>query len=213
MSTFDRNEFPLHYISEAVCRRVALLEEPKAIVDCLEQGDLNLTMLRLAVNDSTQYEIFCQLLSEGRCAQFFEQKLRRRIEGQITAFDMVANVSTDATRAFEQDQLERQVDAIAFELNDIVEVARLDLKWRLQGERETAKHLVSMMREVCNRPKLFHTLIGYASSSGAQFGLEALRALSRETIAEQRSGLTEVRRLLVERDAPDQYLRSFDEIM
>lgn len=212
LSTFDRNEFPLDHISEAVCRRVAFLEEPKAIADCLEQGDLKLTIFQLAVNNLAQYDIFCQLLSEDRCAQFFEQKLRRRIEAQIAAFDMLAKVDEDNLSASEQDQLQSRIDGIAFELSNIVQATKLDRKRHLQGEREKAKHLVSLLREVCRRSKLFQAVIGSGSSMGPGFGLDALQALSNEAVVEQSDELANVRALLVEQGAPNQYLTQFDEL-
>jgi hypothetical protein len=212
LSTFDRNEFPLDHISEAVCRRVAFLEEPKAIADCLEQGDLKLTIFQLAVNNLAQYDIFCQLLSEDRCAQFFEQKLRRRIEAQIAAFDMLAKVDEDNLSASEQDQLQSRIDGIAFELSNIVQATKLDRKRHLQGEREKAKHLVSLLREVCRRSKLFQAVIGSGSSVGPGFGLDALQALSNEAVVEQSDELANVRALLVEQGAPNQYLTQFDEL-
>jgi hypothetical protein len=210
LSTFDRNEFPLHHISEAVCRRVAFLEEPKAIADCLEQGDLKLTVFELAVNNLAQYDIFCQLLSEDRCAQFFEQKLRRRIEAQIATFDMLAKVDADGLSGSERDQLQSQIDGIAFELSDIVQAARLDRKRHLQGEREKAKHLVSLLREVCCRSRLFQALISNASSAGPGFGLDALGVLPNEAVMEQSDELADVRALLVQQGAPNQYLTQFD---
>jgi hypothetical protein len=213
LSTFDRNEFPLHHISEAVCRRVAFLEEPKAIADCLEQGDLKLTIFELAVNNLAQYDILCQLLSEDRCAQFFQQKLRRRIETQIAAFDMLANVDADDLSASEQDQFQSQINGIAFELGNIVQAAKLDRKRHLQGEKEKAKHLVSLLREVCCRNRLFQTLIGNASSVGPGFGLDALGVLSNEAVMDQSDELADVRALLVQRGAPNQYLMQFDELM
>jgi hypothetical protein len=212
LSTFDRNEFPLDHISEAVCRRVAFLEEPKAIADCLEQGDLKLTVFELAVNNLAQYDIFCQLLSEDRCAQFFEQKLRRRIEAQIAAFDMLAKVDADGLSASEQDQLQSQIDGVAFELSNIVQVVRFDRKRHLQGEKEKAKHLVSLLREVCCRNRLFQALIGSASSVGPGFALDALGVLSIEAVMEQSDELADVKALLVEQGAPNQYLTQFDEL-
>jgi len=212
LSTFDRNEFPLHHISEEVCERVAFLEDPKAIADCLEQGDLKLTVFQLAVNNSAQYDIFCQLLSEDRCAQFFEQKLRRRIEAQIAAFDMLAKVDPDGLSASEQDQLQSRINGIALELNNIVQVAKLDQKRHLQGEREKAKHLVSLLREVCRRSRLFQALIGNASNVGPGFGLDALGVLSNEAVMEQSGELADVRALLVQQRAPNQYLTQFDEL-
>ena len=212
LSTFDRNEFPLDHISEAVCRRVAFLEDPKAIADCLEQGDLKLTVFQLAVNNTAQYDIFCQLLSEDRCAQFFEQKLRRRIEAQIAAFDVLAKADVDDLSVSEQSQLQGQIDGIAFELSNIVQAARLDRKRHLQGEREKAKHLVSMLRQVCHRSELFQALIGNGSSVGPGFTLDALRALSNEAVAEQRDELANVRALLAEQGAPNQYLTQLDEL-
>lgn len=209
LSTFDRNEFPLHHISEEVCRRVAFLEEPKAIADCLEQGDLKLTVFELAVNNSAQYDIFCQLLSEDRCAQFFEQKLRRRIEAQIAAFDMLAKPDADVLSASE---LQSRIDEIAFELSNIVQVATLDRKRHLQGEREKAKHLVSLLREVCCRSRLFQALIGNASSVGPGFGLDALGVLSNQAVMERSGELAEVRALLVQQGTPNQYLTQFDEL-
>ena len=212
LSTFDRNEFPLHHISEEVCRRVAFLEEPKAIADCLEQGDLKLTVFQLAVNNLAQYDIFCQLLSEDRCAQFFEQKLRRRIEAQIAAFDMLAKVDADSLSASEHDQLRSQIEGITFELSNIVQVVKLDRKRHLQGEREKAKHLVSLLRDVCCRTRLFQALIGNASSVGPGFGLDALGVLPNEAVMNQSDELADVRALLVQRGAPNQYLAQFDEL-
>jgi hypothetical protein len=212
LSTFDRNEFPLHHISQEVCKRVAFLEDPKEIADCLEQGDLKLTVFQLAVNNSAQYDIFCQLLSEDRCAQFFEQKLRRRIEAQIATFDMLAKVDTDSLSASGQDQLQSQIDGIAFELSKIVQAASLDRKRHLQGEKEKAKHLVSLLREVCRRSRLFQALIGNASNMGPGFGLDALGVLSNEAIMEQSDELADVRALLVQQGAPNQYLTQFDEL-
>ena len=213
LSTFDRNEFPLHHISDDVCLRVAFLEEPKAIADCLEQGDLKLTVFELAVNNLAQYDIFCQLLSEDRCAQFFEQKLRRRIEAQIAAFDMLPKIDADGLSASEQDQLQSRINGIAFELSNIVQVVKSDQKRHLQGEKEKAKHLVSLLREVCRRTRLFQTLIGNASSVDQGFGLDALGVLSNEAVMDQSDELADVRALLVQRGASNQYLTQFDELM
>lgn len=213
LSTFDRNEFPHDHISEAVCRRVAFLEEPKAIADCLEQGDLKLTIFQLAVNNLAQYDILCHLLSEDRCAQFFEQKLRRRIEAQMAAFDMLPKVDIDSLSAPEQDHLRSRIAGIAFELSTIVQAAKSDSKRRVQGKREKARHLVSLLREVCRRRKLFQALIGNGSSVGPGFGLDALHALSNEAVVEQSDELANVRALLVEQGAPNQYLTQFDELM
>jgi hypothetical protein len=212
LSTFDRDEFPLHHISEEVCKRVAFLEDPKGIADCLEQGDLKLTIFELAVNNLAQYDILCQLLSEDRCAQFFEQKLRRRIEAQIAAFDGYAKIDADGLSASEQDQLQSQIDRIAFELSKIVQVVKFDRKRHLQGEKEKAKHLVSLLREVCCRTRLFQALIGNASSVGPGFGLDALGVLSNEAVMDQSNELADVRALLVQRRAPNQYLTQFDEL-
>jgi hypothetical protein len=212
LSTFDRNEFPRDHISEAVCKRAAFLEEPKAIADCLEQGDLKLTLFQMAVNNPAQYDILCHLLSEDRCAQFFEQKLRRRIEAQIAAFDMLAKVDVDDLSASERNHFQNRIDGIAFELSNVVQAARLDQKRRLPGEKGKAKHLVSMLREVCRRSKLFHALIGNGSSVGAGFGLDALQALPNEAVVEQSDELANVRELLVQQGAPNQYLIQFDEL-
>lgn len=212
LSTFDRNEFPLDHISEAVCTRVAFFEEPKAIADCLEQGDLKLTVFEMAVNNLAQYDILCQLLSEDRCAQFFEQKLRRRIETQIATFDTLAKVDADGLSASERNQLQSQIDGIAFELGNIVQAAKSDRKRHLQGEREKAKHLVSLLREVCCRSRLFQALIGNASSVAPGFGLDALGVLSNEAVVDQSDELADVRALLVQQGAPNQYLTQFDEL-
>jgi hypothetical protein len=230
LSTFSRNDFPAEHIKENIFGRIAYLEGPKAIEDCVEKEDLVSTIFLLAVNNLTQYKILRHILPEEMCAQYFQQKLQRRIKAQIDAFD-VLDMAVRGANPPDQDQIHGQVGLIATELNHIVMIIKDDREHRQQSEAGTAIHLIHMMQAVCSRnyrpgyqsagrhklsgdrnSNLFQALFGNSASHESRFGLNALKVFSRAAIIEQYEGLNIVRRLLVENDASQDYIRQFDEI-
>jgi hypothetical protein len=230
LSTFSRNDFPSEHINANIFDRIAYLDGPKPIEDCVEKEDLVSTIFLLAVNNLAQYRILRHILPEEVCAQYFQQKLQRRIHAQIHAFD-VLDIAARGVNPPEQDQIQAQVGLIAAELNHIVIVIKDDREHRRQGEAGTAIHLVSMMQAVCSRnyrpgyrsagrhnlngdcnSNLFQTLFGNSASRESRFGLHALKVFSRQAIMEQIEGLNIVRRLLVENEASQDYIMQFDEI-
>ena len=212
LSTFSRNSFPSEYIRKNIYDRISLLAQPEAIDDCVIKEDLESTMFLLAVNSSSQYEVFHQAFPEERRARFFEEKLRRRIETGLNAFDLLGSAYEVGVGAAEKVRIQEQVATIAAELEYIVRIVKFDRSYRQHGETETASHLVYLLQEVCNRNYLFQVLIGNAPSHSPRFGLDALRVLSRDAIREQKEGLDDFRDLLVEHGAPQEYVREFDEI-
>jgi hypothetical protein len=231
LSTFSRNDFPSEHIKASIFDRIALLEEPKPITDCVEKEDLVSTIFAMAVNNSAQYSILRHVFPEELCAQYFQQKLKRRIEVQIQDFDLL-DVTATGSNPPNQDHIQVQVRKIAAELNHIVTIIKDDRRNRWHGEAETATYLVSVMQAVCRRnyypggrsggrqglsgnrsSNLFQLLVGNASSREARFGLDALEVFSKKAIREQSEGLNVVRNLLVEQDAPQEYVRLFDEII
>jgi hypothetical protein len=230
LSTFSRNDFPSEHVRQDIFDRVELLEEPKAITDCVEKEDLLSTIFLLAVNNSAQYSILRHVFPDDLCARYFQQKLQRRIQAPIQAFDLLDVAAGDANPP-SQDHIRAQVGRIATELDHIVTVIKDDRRHRWQGEADTASHLVSLMQAVCRRNyspggrsgrrqglndnhrlNLFQLLIGNASSRDARFGLDALQVFSKDAITKQSEGLGVVRRLLDEQEAPQEYIRLFEEI-
>ena len=107
------------------------------------------------------------------------------------------------------------MEKIATELQRIVDNARVDRQRRMHGDSMMAANLIDMLKDVCLRNEgvsLFRLLIGGSTAHGPKFGLDALRGLPKTTIVEQRNGLDNVRRLLVENRAPLEYRRAFDDI-
>jgi hypothetical protein len=213
LSTFDRDELPTEHIDEPRYGRIEMLEEPKPLDHCLEVGDLKYTMFQLAVNCSTVYWIFRQLLPEERCAQFYAEKFNRRVKSQFDHFDKLGTNPEEGTGP--AGEVEEEVDQIARDLRLLVENARVDFEQRKRGDRKMAAYLVDMLKEVCVRNEgtsLFQALIGDPPTPEPKFGLDALEALPKAVIAEQSRGLDNIQRLLVENDAPLEYRRAFDEI-
>jgi hypothetical protein len=213
LSTFDRDELPTEYIDEPRYGRIEMLEEPKPLDHCLEVGDLKYTIFQLAVNCSTIYWIFRQLLPEERCAQFYAEKFNRRVNSQLDHFDKLAVNSEEG--AITPGEAEEEVDRIARNLRLLVENARIDFEQRKRGDRKMVANFVGMLKEVCVRNKgtsLFQALIGNPPTPEPKFGLDALEAFPKPAIAEQSRGLENVQRLLIENDAPLEYRRAFDEI-
>jgi hypothetical protein len=213
LSTFDRVEFPTEHIDEDTYRRIGILEEPKPLEDCVVKEDLKNTMFQLAVNCSIIYWIFRQLLPEELCAQYYAQKFNRRVKSQFDLFD---KISADPEEGVEPvEEIEDGVEKIATELRRIVENARVDRQRRMHGDSMMAANLIDMLKDVCVRNEgvsLFRLLISHSATHEPKFGLDALGALPKTTIAEQSSGLDNVKRLLVENGAPLEYQRSFDEM-
>ena len=227
LSTFSRNDFPSEHVKANIFDRTAFLNEPKPITDCVEKEDLVSTIFLLAVNNSAQYSILRHVFPEDVCAQYFQQKLQRRIQDPIQAFDLL-DIAASGANPPNQEQIRVQVGAIAAELKHIVAVIKHDRRHRWQGETDTVFQLASMMQAVCRRnycpgdrfgplggtrsSNLFQLLIGNHSSGEAMFGLDALEVFSKEAIMEQSESLVMVRRLLVEQDAPQEYIRLFDNV-
>jgi hypothetical protein len=213
LSTFDRDQFPTEYIDEDTYGRIGVLEEPKPIQDCITKEDLKSTMFQLAVNCSVIYWIFRLLLPDELCAQYYAQKFNRRVKSQFDLFDkIIADPDEGAKPARE---VEDEVEKIATELQRIVDNARVDRQRRMHGDSMMAANLTDMLKDVClrnERVSLFRLLIGGSTTHGPKFGLDALRGLPKTTIVEQKNGLDNVRRLLVENRAPLEYRRAFDEI-
>ena len=88
LSTFSRHNFPSEHIKANIFDRIAYLEKPKAVRDCIEQADLVSSIFLLAVNNSAQYNILRHVLPEDACDRHFQQKLQRRINDQIEEFDL-----------------------------------------------------------------------------------------------------------------------------
>jgi hypothetical protein len=230
LSTFSRNDFPSEHIRENLFDRVAILGEPKAIEDCIEKEDLVSTIFSLAVNNWAQYNILCHILPEERCAQDFEQKLRRRIDAQIEAYDnldVAASVNPP-----DRDHIQTQVGIIAAKLNYITTIIQDDRAHRWHGEVKTATHLVYMMQAVCRRnyrpgdrsdgrhessgncnSNLFQIIFGNTPDCESRFGLGALKVFSKDAIMEQRAELNLLRELLVDNSTSQSYIKQFDEIV
>lgn len=230
LSTFSRHNFPSEHIEPNIFNRIAFLEGPKAIEDCVEQEDLVSTIFLLAVNNWAQFRILRHVLPEELCAQHFQQKLQRRINAPIQAFDVLDDAARSANPP-DRDQLQSQVGIIAAELNHITWIVEDDRTYRRQGEIETATHLVSLMQAVCRRnyspgyrsasrqslnghhnSNLFQILFGNSSGREARFGLDALKAFSTDAIREQHEELQGVRNLLIHNNTSQNYIREFDEI-
>jgi hypothetical protein len=230
LSTFSRHNFPSEHIDLNIFNRIALLEGPKAIEDCIEQEDLVSTIFLLAVNNWAQYRILRRVLPEDLCAQHFQQKLQRRINAQIQNFDSL-DVAARSDDPPGRDQIYSQVCIIAAELNHITMIIGEDRAYRRQVEVETAAHLVHMMQAVCRRnyrpgnrsasrqspnghhnSNLFQILFDNTSSRGARFGLDALKAFSTDAIMEQHEELKIVRNLLVRNNTWQDYVMEFDGI-
>ena len=230
LSTFSRNDFPSEHVKANIFDRTAFLNEPKPITDCVEKEDLISTMFLLAVNSSAQYNILRHVFPEDMCAQYFQQKLQRRIQDPIQAFDLL-DVAASGADPPHQEQIRIQVGAIAAELKHIVAVIKHDRRHRWQGEGDTVSQLVSMIQAVCRRnycpgdrsgprqalsgtrsSNLFQLLIGNHPSREARFGLDALEVFSKEAIMENSEDLVGVKRLLVEQDAPQEYIWRFDDV-
>jgi hypothetical protein len=213
LSTFDRVEFPTEYIDGVTYRRIGILEEPKPLEDCIVKEDLKNTMFQLAVNCSIVYWIFRQLLPEELCAQYYAQKFNRRVKSQFDLFD---KISTDPKDGVDPaGEAEDEVEQIATDLRRIVDNARIDREQRKHGDSMMAANLVDMLKDVCvrkERASLFQALIGNPTTHEPKFGLDALEALPKAAISEQSSGLDNVKRLLIENDAPPEYRRAFDEM-
>lgn len=213
LSTFDRVEFPTEYIDEDTYRRIGILEEPKPLEDCIVKEDLKNTMFQLAVNCSIIYWIFRQLLPEELCAQYYAQKFNRRVKSQFDLFDKISADPEEGVEPIEE--IEDGVEKIATELRRIVENARVDRQRRMHGDSMMAANLIDMLKDVCVRNEgvsLFRLLISDSATHEPKFGLDVLGALPKATIAEQSSGLDNVKRLLVENGAPLEYQRAFDEM-
>lgn len=231
LSTFSRHNFPSEHIDLNIFNRIAFLEGPKAIEDCIEQEDLVSTIFLLAVNNWAQYRILRRVLPEDLCAQHFQQKLQRRINAQIQAFDGL-DIAARSDEIPDRDQIHSQVGIIAAELNHITMIIEEDRAYRRQGEVETAAHLVHMMQAVCHRnyrpgnrsasrqspdghqnSNLFRMLFDNTSSRGARFGLDALKAFSTDAIIEQHEELKVLRNLLVRNNTSQEYIMEFVEIL
>jgi hypothetical protein len=230
LSTFSRNNFPSEHVQANLFNRIALLEEPKAIEDCIEKEDLVWTIFSLAVNNWAQYNILRHILPEERCAQLFEQKLQRRINAQIEAYD-VLDLAARSVNPPDRDHIQTQVGIIAAELKYITTIIQEDRAHRRQGEVKTVTHLVDMMQAVCHRnchpgdrsdgrhkssgnrnPTLFQILFGNMPSCESRFGLDAFKVFSKGAIMEQYAKLKELRELLVDNSTSQGYIKEFDEI-
>lgn len=226
LSTFSRNNFPSEHVQASLFDRIAHLDEPKAIEDCIEKEDLVSTIFLLAVNNWAQYNILRHILPEEVCAQHFQQKLRRRITAQIEAYD-VLDAAARSVNPPDRDHIQTQVDIIAAELNLVTKIIRDDRAHRRQGEVETATHLVYMMQAVCRRNyrpgdrsdgrhessgNRNSTLFEVLFSNTPRFGLDALKVFSKDTIMEQYAELNLLRELLVDNSTSQGYIMQFDEI-
>lgn len=229
LSTFSRNDFPSEHVKANIYDRISFLERPKALEDCIEKEDLVSTIFLLAVNNWAQYRILRHVLPKELCAQHFQQKLQRRINTQIQAFD-VLDIAARSANPPDRDYVQTQVGIIAAELSHIAKIVRDDRRSRPQGEAETAGHLVYMMQAVCHRnyhpgeqhtgrqtlgfdrsSNLFYTLFSNTKSGEARFGLDAMRVFSKHAIMQHYEDLKAVRKMLVHNDIPLDYLREFDE--
>lgn len=232
LSTSDRLKFPSEFIKPNIYNRAALLDEPKSIEDCAEKEDIISTLFLLGVNRPMQFCLLRMLFPEDRCAQYFAEKLERRIDEQLNELDLLSSDTGGGTNLPEQ--IHAKVYAIATEMRRIVEVTRLDLDHRRpgRGEAEIGKHLVHLLQVICQRSYdssrerttrrnlrvgstagiLFQILIGNAPDHLPKFGLDALGALSKEALAEQRLRLGVVRDLLEDMVLPGDYLKEFDRI-
>jgi hypothetical protein len=230
LSTFSRNNFPSEHVQANLFDRIAFLDEPKAIEDCIGKEDIVSTIFLLAVNNWAQYNILRHILPEEVCAQHFQQKLRRRINAQIEAYD-VLDAAARSVNPPDRDHIQAQVGIIAAELNRITMIIQDDRAHRRQGEVETATHLVYMMQAVCRRnyrpgdrsdgrhessdnrnSNLFQILFGNMPNRESRFGLDALKVFSKDAIMEQYAELNLLRKLLVDNSTSQGYIRQFDEI-
>jgi hypothetical protein len=230
LSTFSRNNFPSEHVQPKLFDRIALLNEPKAIEDCIEKEDIVSTIFSLAVNNWAQYNILRHILPEERCAQIFEQKLRRRIYAQIEAYDNL-DAAARSVNPPDRDHIQAQVGIIAVKLDDIAAIIQEDRAHRRQGEVETATLLVYMMQAVCRRnyrpgdrsdgrhessgnrnSNLFQILFGNMPDSEPRFGLDALKVFSKDAIMEKYAELKLLRELLVDNSTSQGYIKEFDEI-
>ena len=230
LSTWSRNQFPSEIRPDIGDR----LEAPRSLAECYQKEDLEASILFAIVHSSDVYESMRQLVPEDRCAEFFEQKLRRRLLAAFHAYDDLAANSPGALDAAER------LDRIAGQLRHIMDVARHDRERRPLGEGQTAAHLVFALQGVCSRnisisgerpasrrgtraqttgASLFHALLGRPPSSSPprhggepHFGLDVLRLLSDEALAAQRQGLDHVRVMLEANGASPEYLTDFDQI-
>ena len=231
LSTFSRHNFPSEYVQAHIFDRIAMLEGPKAIEDCVEKEDLVSTIFLLAVNNWAQYRILRHVLPEDVCAQHFQQKLQRRINAQIGAFDEL-EVAARSANPPSGNQINGQLGTIAAEFKYITSIIEEDRGYRQQGEVESATCLIYMMQSISRRnyrlgegsekqeslsgdynSNLFQILFGNTANREARFGLDALKAFSEETITEQYKGLDMVRDLLVDNDVSHDYINEFDEIV
>ena len=226
LSTFSRHNFPTEHIHANIFDRIALLEKPKPVEDCIEQEDLISSIFLLAVNNSAQYDILRHVVPEDTCARHFEQKLQRRIHAQIQMFDDL-DTKARGEDPPDHDRVRSEVDTIVTELNHITRVIEDDRKYRRQVEVETAAHLVYLMKEVCCRnfrpgnrygsrqssfdhdnSNLFQTLFGRE----ARFGLDTLKIFSSRAIMIQNQELNVVRNLLIHNGISQDYVKEFDKI-
>jgi hypothetical protein len=229
LSTFSRDNFPSEHVRPNLFDQIALLDEPIAIEGCIKE-DLVSTIFSLAVNNWAQYSILRHILPEKVCAQYFHQKLRRRIDAQIEVYDAL-DAAARSVNPPDQDHIQTQVDTIAAKLNDITEIIQDDRAHRRQGEVETATHLVYMMQEICRRnyrpgdrsdgrhessgnhnSNLFQILFGDTPNYESRFGLDALKVFSKDAIMEQHAKLKPLRELLVDNSTSQGYIKQFDEI-
>ena len=223
LSTWSRDAFPTE-VQPGITDR---LMTPRPIADCYQKEDLEASLLFGIVNDPHLYQPIRELVPEDRCAEYFEQKLKRRIDGEFTAFDLLM---TPPGQLETTEQLRTEVGEIAARLRYIFNVAAEDVKRREFGEAETAARLISALQAVCSRTtspptshrgttrrssrapenlSLFQYLIGQPPPKEPAFGLEALGALSDKTRAAQRPALDQLRSLLVDNKAPHEYLAEF----
>ena len=228
LSTFDRRQFPSEFIKDKIFDRVEYLEDPRPIEDCVEKEDLEATWFILGVNRSVMFWMLRELVPEERCAQYFAEKLKRRIDDEMEELDELGKEATAPPGPNQP-----SVDDIAANLRTIVERVRLEQLERRHENADVAKHLVYLLHKICQRNSsgsrerssgarrslrgggnIFQILIGNAPTQVPHFALDALDVLPAHAIAEQGSGLDAVRELLIENGIRKDsiYLREFDRI-
>ena len=205
----------------------------KSLEDCVMQDDPEATFFRLAAADTAMYECLCLARPAAVRALHFIQKLKRKMDYELDDFDALAGLPRTGGESSRSDHVRAEVGKIAKNLRDFVEIGRVDRRNRQHHERDYADCLLHVLCEVCNRDhhpsdlqpggrralragggsgNLFQVLIGNAAGPTPDFALDALEELSEDVIAERVLQLSEVKRLLADHGAPQDFRRRVEHL-
>ena len=235
LSTYDAMRFPSETIEIDRFDRAAAMSEPIALTDCVEKEDLLSTLFQAGVSNPLQYLLLRQMLPEERCALLFHEKVKRRFDKTISDYDSLGQPSSTVIPGSQAGTRSRVVKMANDRANDLANDLRQsttfvaeDLKLHQRAEADLARHLLNLLQDVCQRDinktqtrpgsssgqqsaagNLCQTLIRSASSEPF-FMIDALKALSDNTIDSQQAQTRHTRSLLVNHRASAGYLQAFD---